>query len=250
MTIELKTYCEAVKISELVLGTMRLPQEATTSELTELLLACHDRGISTHHSSVEYETYPRYLAALEAACATGRSFQHVVKLAEPSWDHDDFEAARFHDQISWRLAELGTDSLEIVQWMSRTKDPTNDSVRIPSLHRRWEVTESAFEAAKSSGDVRAIGCFGYTDDFLAEAVRGGLVDGIVGYFNPLETNERMFELGAPILGIRPFAGGALFGQEWSTSKLLEYALAPDLVVATTLTVSSLHHLEDVVASAP
>lgn len=240
-----ETFASDVKVSRIVLGTMRLPAHLSITELSDLLCRLHELGIDTHHSSSEYETHGRYCEALRLAKGRGYAFKHIVKLAEPSWDDLQFSQERFAVSLAEEAAKLSTTRIDVVQWMVRTKDPTNDDVRLRILADDHHRIAAAFNNAKASGHLGAVACFGYTDAFLRRAAATGLIDGITGYYNSDELNGPMFAHGLPILGIRPFGGGQLLTSETSAADLIRFALKPAEVRAVIVSISSVDHAQSI-----
>ena len=228
-------------LSCLTLGTMRLPEMVDGRPVGEFLGELAERGLHTHHSSGEYETHPRYLQALAGARSEGHEFSHIVKMAEPSWDDLDFSPARFEKVIDGELSALGADRIDVVQWMIRTKNPTDDSVRLPILERDADLMRDTFARLKAKSKIGAVACFGYTKAFTETASALGLIDGLTTYYNPAETDELDQMKVLPTIAIRPFAGGSLLESKANLADLLRFALEGPNVASTVVSMSSRKH---------
>ena len=194
-------------LSQITYGTMRLANTPDAERPLNLLMRLHDAGIDTHHSSFEYDSYPLYCETLDQLRRTGRSIQHIVKLAEPSFDHTSFDAARLCSAIDARLRELGTDHLAVVQWMCRTPDPLDDhlSDRI-AHHQRAEITE-CFESLEADGKVGAFAVFPYITSFGVTAKRELGVRAVCSYLSLFEQkSQSLLQAWRPFIALRPFAG--------------------------------------------
>src|SRR5688572_5765112 len=111
-----------VRLSPLAFGTMRLdPARLDTAGAARLFGALDDLGITTYHSSAEYDTFGHFAGALRAfrGARSGVRVQHVVKVASPHFGEDSFSPARFEEQIDFYLSELDAERMDVVQWLVR-----------------------------------------------------------------------------------------------------------------------------------
>jgi len=250
-------------LSILSLGTMRLSEEVEGKPVAHFLCELAERGVDTHHSSHEYDTDPLYCRALAQAKTSGAEFQHIVKLAEPSWDDLAFDGTRFQRSVDDECRRLGTEQLAVVQWMVRTKSPTDDAVRLPLLQRDRELMAEAFDAAKRTGQVGAIALFGYTPEFTKECLADNLVDGVTSYLNPWETDAEALAQTVPTIAIRPFAGGRAFektpadnealsaessGQPSTIEDLIRYPFRANATVSVLASFSSTSHANQLIGA--
>lgn len=192
-------------LSVVTLGTMRLPELVDGQPVWRFLADLADLGIDTHHSSVEYDSDPIYVDALRRAHQAGLQFRHIVKIAEPSWDHDRFDSARLMERVDEERSRLGVDHLDVVQWLVRTPDPTDEKVTIRAVERATRSLVRTIERLKTTGAVGSMVVFPYTAAFGVAAAE--LVDGVAVYLNPGETESLDLVHAHPTVAIRPFGGG-------------------------------------------
>ena len=86
----------------MVLGTMRMHETGNTpSALAKFLVAIHERGVRSLHSSFEYDSFPLLCETLKELNRNSSSckFRHVVKLAEPTFNESGFNATRLQDRL-------------------------------------------------------------------------------------------------------------------------------------------------------
>lgn len=230
-------------LGPIVLGTMRLPDAPDGRPLAEFLVELAEMGIDTHHSSSEYETYDGYRAALVVARAAGGRFRHVAKIAEPSWDHDRFDAHRFRAHIEAECASLGVDHLDVVQWLVRTSDPSDVAATVAVFQSDGVEIAECFDRLVADGLVGRFFGFPYTPDTaqeLSALIAGSAsIDGMTLYLNPLETQWADVVAQVPTLAIRPFGGGAIATDQREAA--LRFALSHDNVEAAIVSLSSRDH---------
>lgn len=194
-------------LSQITYGSMRI-QSLTDDGLdpAHLLIELHDAGITTHHSSSEYPNHLLYLEGLAKAKDAGRNFQHIVKVADPSFDDECFDQGRLVARIDAELSTLRTERIESVQWLFRTGDVHDTKGRIERLaEQRSEIAE-VMQRLCDSGKVGEFSCFPYNMDFAAAAATLPI--------GTLTTYLNLFERGAlqgrgdfdNVIAIRPFAG--------------------------------------------
>ena len=109
-------------MSAIAYGTMRLlPARFSDDEIVELFLTALDAGITTFHVSHEYESYPGVCRALKLArdARPGVTVEIVAKIGQPHFDENAFDAARFRALIEGALRDLGSETIDVVQWLVR-----------------------------------------------------------------------------------------------------------------------------------
>lgn len=189
---------------------MRLRLDSPLDEQADHLCRLHDLGVDTHHSSHEYDSHSAYLAALAKAQQSGRSFHHIVKLAEPGFDDHRFNPARLTALLDQQLEDLNAETIASVQWLFRTPDPQNDSARIPTVADQiGEITAWASHQI-DVGKMQNLSFFPYSTPFAETLMDLGLSATPTMYLNLLEL-ESVNLLGRSdgFIAIRPLAGGRL-----------------------------------------
>ena len=205
-----------IELSEAIFGTSRLnPKQLSRTSAERLLLTLVDGGVTSFHSSHEYETHPFFcdvLAALKRA-RPQTCFEHVVKLASPHFDGDRFDPECFEALVDAQLRALRVDRLDVVQWLVR-HSPNEDSPRLNILVRDDEVIARTMEKLKDSGKIGCLTSFPYSPAFGEVVHTRPYVDGFTTYLNPIEREmcpfmDTMARKGQGFLAIRPLAAGRL-----------------------------------------
>jgi hypothetical protein len=242
-------------LSQVSYGSMRMAAGPDRPDPAKLLLELHDAGIDTHHSSSEYESYLTYLAALEALTATGRSVQHIVKLAEPGFDDTRFDAPRLVAAVDCRLRELGVEQIAVLQWMCRTPEPTSDPATAVVLHDQRVEIDEAFLYLERSGKVGAVAVFPYTIGFQAIFDHELGVRPACTYLSLFERQHlHLLDGDRPFVALRPFAGASVRVVDSEEASVLEssadrrhratleYPLLHPAVATTVVSVNRAHHV--------
>lgn len=206
-----------VNLSPVTFGTMRMGVGAfPDSHWLGMFNLLVDGGITAFHSSHEYESHPIFCRVLRQfrRDRPDAELQHIVKLACPGFNETRFDRNRFRSAIENELQSLGTERLEIVQWLVR-QTPNSDELRIAALRECLPQFIDEWEQLRRSGKVGALASFPYTVRFADEIIPLDFCDGLAAYLNPgeLEYAERLDALmnrGRGFLAIRPmFAGKVL-----------------------------------------
>ena len=257
-----------VPVSPLAFGSMRIHERALSDAAWEALLReAHERGVTTLHSSSEYESYPRFCGLV--ARLGGLPVQHVVKLADPHFGEAGFDAARLEARLDAYLAQLGAERIDVVQWMRRG-DLKVEPGRLAHFARELPAIRAAFDALRARGKLGAVAPFPYTAAF-ADLVIGGasggdgapLCEGLAVYLNPVE-HELLPQIraaaraGMSVVAIRPLAAGRALaaGEAAAPAALVPSAaacvrevLAEPGVATAVVTFSSRAHLDELCAGA-
>ena len=197
-------------LSEITYGTMRLTEGIDGASAADYLCLLHDHGIDTHHSSHEYDSHERYLEALRRARSTGRTFQHIVKLSEPSFDHERFDGDRLTKRLDAELTTLGVDEITSLQWLYRTPDSQNTEARVVGLRDQQDEIRSWIETQLRSGKVGNVSVFPYSVGFARAALEVGLSTTLATYLNLVELDYvSLLDEVDGFIAIRPLAGGRL-----------------------------------------
>ncbi|MBK9072027.1 MAG: aldo/keto reductase [Myxococcales bacterium] len=240
-----------MKLSRLAFGSMRLHERSLDDAAwLSLLRASLDAGVTTLHSSTEYESHDRFCGLLRQLGA-GDRVQHIVKLAEPHFGDAAFDRARLVAKVDAYLQQLGTSTLDAVQWMWRG-DLKDEAGRLRGFSAQIDEIVDAFAELKRAGKVAAVAPFPYTAAFADALISHGGFDGLAVYLNSLERDmvpqiERAADAGMGTIAIRPLAAGKALAAA-SPAQCLAEVLRQRGVNCAVVTYSSLAHLEDLVAA--
>ena len=217
-----------IELSTLTFGSMRMrPATVGEDDAVDLLHSLLDSGVTSFHSSREYESYDYFRAVLRKTLRSRgpTPVQHIVKIAVPHFDEKRFSAAKFRARVDQELVALDAERLDVVQWLIR-QTPNEDELRLPILKRAATELAECWAELKRAGKVGALTVFPYTIPFAAEALQLDLCDGLATYLNLLETEsgsllDAMLERGQGFLAIRPLLGGSLTGENTVPGHLRE-----------------------------
>jgi aryl-alcohol dehydrogenase-like predicted oxidoreductase len=212
-----------LSVSEVTFGAMRFvpgakgnPDEA---EGVRALHAALDAGIDTIHSSHEYGT--RY--ALDKVLRDHpkrHELKHVIKVQVPDYEDAAFDPAEFRAQIEEGLRDLHTDRIAVAQHLQRgvpkdiIYDERGDPPRIAAMPAVNEALQETFEKLRDEGKVGHLATFPHTTGFAKAAIESGVFEGMVAFFNLVETEMYPFfgamqERGMGLFSMRPFREGVL-----------------------------------------
>lgn len=225
-----------LELSEITFGALRFVDGAQARNDEALgrraLLDALDAGVNTIHSSYEYGT--RW--ALQKILASHRAapdLNHVIKVASPDYDDPGFSDAQFRERIETALRELNAGRIAIVQHLQRgvPKDVIYDERGDPDRIARMAQTNAAMAetvgALKREGKIGHVITFPHTHGFAKPAVASGAFDGMIAFWNFLETEmldvfDDCHAKGLGVLSMRPYLQGVI------TDKRADRAsLAPD-----------------------
>lgn len=239
------------EVSQICYGAMRLQAEVDGRSAADHLCRLHDAGIDTIHSSHEYPTDAVFLDALRTAAGTGRTFAHIVKLAEPSFDDHLFDAARLEAAVDRRLTDLEVERLDCIQWMIRTPTPEDDSATVGALAEGRERIAETIAALRDGGKIGSVALFPYTAAVAEAAIKGGTVTNIAVYLNQIENRYTdLVDRCEAVVAIRPLAGGSLTEEgPAAVADALRYPLLHPAVATTIVSVNAATHLETAINAA-
>lgn len=212
----------------------------------------HDLGITTWHSSTEYESFGLYCEVLAdfSRQFPEKKIKHMVKLAEPHFHINEFSAELLNAKVSEYLEKLNTESLFCVQWMWRGELSDNPK-RAQLFEESYPEIEKSVSDLKASGKIENFHCFPYDIGFAEAVLDKKAIDGLVVYRNKLETEydlqlQKSAELGKKNFIIRPlFAGKALELKGETPKSLLEFALDFPNVEGAVLSISSVKKIKQI-----
>ncbi len=214
-----------MELPEICFGTMRYaaktpgddaPSRAGQRALEEAL----DLGIDFVHSSYEYGT--RWMTGKVLAGHPHRDrVRHAIKVNVPDWGEPKFDPAAFRRQVEDALRDLHADRIDVVQHLQRGGierllgyDDRAEPQRVADLDAVLEPLREVAQRLRDEGLIGALTTFPYTVGYARAAIASGAFDGIVAYFNLLETEmvevfDLMRDQGMGFIGIRPLMGGLL-----------------------------------------
>jgi len=239
-----------VSLSRICLGTMRLGNAGGVEQAAALLSAACDIGITAFHCSSEYETYPLFCAAWQAA-GLGGSARVIAKVAAPHYGEDSFSPRAFRAKIDDYLSALSIPRLDVVQWLLRY-DLKRDEERVRIMREAAGEIAETVAALRKEGKIGALVGFPYSAAVAEGLIAADYCDGLALYINPLEHEldpfiARSGSAGKAVVAIRPYAAGRLFTETRSTaSEALTYVLSHPEVVAAVVSASSREHLDALV----
>ena len=239
--------------SRIILGTMRWTDaNRSTADWAQFLEAVHALGITTLHSSSEYDTFDLLCSVLAELRASRPeiSFRHVVKLADPHFGEAGFDAERFEKRIDAYLTALAVDRIDDVQWMWRQR-LDDDAQRIADMTAQAAAIAAARDRLVKAGKIGRLLCFPYSPAFGQAVVAAGAVDGLVVYRNASERADDVAiaeaaEQNLPTLIIRPFHAGALLAEGADPRALLADALDLTGIESAILSSNSVEHIRQLV----
>ena len=222
-----------LEVSEVTFGAMRFVPGAKgnpdENEGRRALETAIEMGVDTIHSSHEYGT--RY--ALEKVLRDHpkrHELEHVIKVQVPDYADPTFEPAKFREQVETGLRDLHTDRIAVVQHLQRgvpkdiIYDERGDPARIKAMPAVNELLLETFGKMKEEGKVGHLVTFPHTPAFAKAAIESGAFEGMVAFFNLVETElypllDDMRERGMGMFSMRPFREGLLTDKRKDRSKL-------------------------------
>ncbi|WP_374028259.1 hypothetical protein ACES2J_07705 [Bdellovibrio bacteriovorus] len=242
--------------NKLVLGTMRLHERTQdVGAWVQFFIEAHRLGVRKLHSSSEYESYP---LLKEILCYLKKNhpeieFEHIVKLAEPSFNDAGYESGRLTEKVNDYLLDLQTSRLAVIQWMWRLS-LKEDELRIQNFLEASSGLSSEVSELKSGSKIEQVMCFPYSVSFANTAIQQNFIDGLVVYRNVLETEydeslKAATRLGKESYIIRPLAAGKALSEAGKPAReLYNWALDHEGVVGAIVSISKPHHLRDLASN--
>lgn len=217
----------------------------------KFLIEAFKRGVTTLHSSSEYDSFNLICGALAQIRrnAPEVQFRHIVKMAEPSFDDDTFVPDRLQKKIGAYCQSLGCDRIDDVQWMWR-RNLDADHLRVEAFRRAAAIISESAKRLKDSGQIGRWFCFPYSLPFGEAAVIEAEFDGLVFYRNRAERQfepllDEIVSRNKTCLIIRPFLGGELLTVDTTTPRQqLDASLDHPAIEGAILSTSNLAHLDE------
>lgn len=244
---------QSVTADKIVFGSMRMHEyDYPIDYWVTLFGQLHDLGITTFHSSSEYESFPMYCEALSIFHTQfpEKKIRHIVKLAEPHFHIQEFSEALMAQKVADYLEKLQTGSLHCVQWMWRG-NLSDHAERLKAFNSQYPKIEAAAEKLKAKGLIENFHCFPYDTEFAKAAIQKKAFDGLVVYRNKMETEndqalQMAVELGKHNYIIRPLLGGQALKLENETPRsLLQFALDFPNIDGAVLSISAYEKVKQI-----
>lgn len=237
---------EVLGLSPIALGTMRFVEKGLSEqEVLNLIEVAFNKGITTHHSSFEYESYDLYTNAL-AKFSFRNQVQHIVKLCSPHFEEDAFSAIILEERVDRELKRLNIDCIDVLQWLVRSK-PINDKARLSILATQKGEISECLSKLKSKGKIKSVFAFPYSIPFAEEVIKITKLDGIISYLNMEEQDYKKFANTFPFIAIRPFFARKLIqgkNKKNLINECLNYVKSHHRVISTVIGINDTSHLED------
>ena len=158
------------------------------------------------------------------------ALKHVIKVHAPNYDDPAFDAGKFQDQIELGLRELHTDRIDVVQRLQRSVpkkiiyEAEGEPPRIRDMPAVNEALLEAFGRLKEAGKVGHLVTFPHTPGFARAAIDSDAFEGMVAFFNLVETElypflDDMQACGMGMVSMRPFREGLLTDKRKDRAKL-------------------------------
>lgn len=235
---------------KIIFGTMRLLEQGrSVDNWVEFFEGLYSIGIDTLHSSSEYQSFP-LLCDILARLSQERPdirFNHMVKLAEPSFDDRVFNPARFDDKIALYQTALRTSTIDIVQWMWRY-NLSNDLNRLTQFKDAESMIFELISKHKKLSNISCFACFPYSNLFARYAVISPVIDKLVVYRNIQETEydieiDQCLAVNKNCIIIRPFNGGLTFNDHnIRIEDIFKCAMDMPAIKAVVVSSSNLDHV--------
>ena len=205
-----------IYISPITFGSMRLnPQRIGFDSAVKLITHLYEGGVNTFHSSHEYETDSFFCQVMEEFRRVNPQAEivHIAKIGVPHFDEVQFNGTKLSTLIEARLKALGTERIDIVQWLVRHQ-PNEDKYRLAILTECQQELNSTWESLQKEGKVGVLTSFPYSVPFAKEVLTTPSCRGLVTYLNPFELDmvfllDGMAKAGQGYVAIRPLYAGLI-----------------------------------------
>ena len=265
-----------IKLSPVTFGSMRLDSnKIELSEAVKLIDYLYAHGVNTFHSSHEYETDAFFCRVIEQFRQQHPSaeIKHIAKIGVPHFGESEFSSQKLVTSIENRLRALGTERIDLVQWLVRHQ-PNEDKYRLPILAACQSELQTTWSRLQQQGKVGALASFPYSRTFAEAVLQHPSCDGLVTYLNLLELEmipllEQMLEQEQGYVAIRPLCGGSITNsaiQTESNSKIkaiaatlnispsditklaVQFPLLHPAVTSVMVSVSSIEHAQEIITA--
>jgi aryl-alcohol dehydrogenase-like predicted oxidoreductase len=235
-----------IKLSPITFGSMRLdPKQIELNKAIELISYLYEHGVNTFHSSHEYATDSFFCQAIQHFQTQNPSvrLQHIVKIGVPHFDEAEFSSHRLVTLVENRLRDLGTERIDLVQWLVRHQ-PNSDRDRLRILAACQQELETTWLKLQQDGKVGALTAFPYSIPFAEAVIQLPNCEGLVTYLNLLELEmtpllEQMSLQRQGYVAIRPLGGGLITSKQLLAESTQETQKLKAIVSALDISVQDL-----------
>jgi aryl-alcohol dehydrogenase-like predicted oxidoreductase len=241
------------QISKLAYGSMRMLENGRShAEWSAFLNETVELGVRIWHSSNEYQSFPMFAEIARAFSQSGVQLHHIVKLAEPSFREQAFNADRLIRRLDAYLGALGIDQIWAIQWMWRG-DLSDDGARLAGAIACEQEMSCTFEQLRKQGKICKVLTFPYSTSFAAWSVERSWCDGLACYLNPLETEmvdviARANESNKFTAALRPLAAGRAIRASINGADSLRWVLGHPSVRVAVASFSSAEHRDELLGA--
>lgn len=247
-------YNISVQPENLVFGSMRMLEYNYSLEYwVELFEDLYDSGVTTFHSSNEYESFDLFCKVIIVFQKKNpeKNIKHIVKIAEPHFNLNFFDANLLEEKINEYCFKLNLSSINIIQWMWRGNLQDNFE-REQLFEQYYPEVEKMIIHLKKINKIEKFYCFPYSLDFALSAIKKNHIDGLIVYRNILEKEydialQLAAELNKKSYIIRPlYAGKALSGVNQSPKSLVQWALNFPNIEGAIISISKISRLKEII----
>jgi diketogulonate reductase-like aldo/keto reductase len=182
-----------VRFSQIAFGTMRFNASDFCNCIkigTSFLNEIYNSGITTFHSSQEYETFDFFSECLNNLYKDVKKnkIEHIVKIAAPHFKDDSFNSNLLEQRIDNFLIKTGAESIDVVQWLLR-HEPNIDYDRLQILTNCRAEFQEKMQSLKKKGKIKSWYSFPYSERFATKVISLEGCSGIIDYLNFLELQD-------------------------------------------------------------
>lgn len=247
-------YNNSILPENIVFGSMRmLEHDYSLEHWVDLFQDLYDSGVTTFHSSNEYESFALFCEALAVFQKKNPEMRikHIVKIAEPHFHINSFDANLLEEKINEYCRHLNVSTIDVVQWMWRG-DLQDNAAREQLFEEYYPEMEKAILYLKQSNKINQFCCFPYNVEFALSAIKKEHIDGLIVYRNVIEQEyDTALELAAKLNKksyiLRPLnAGKALNIENQSPKSLVQWALDFPNIEGAIISISSISRLKEII----
>ncbi len=185
-----------LSFSQVTYGSMRLnavEYQNSAKEGSAFLRSVLDAGITTFHSSSEYNTFDFFSACMQELyrSVSKDCIEHIVKIAAPHFKDDTYDDHLLEQRINSFLQLTGAVCIDAVQWLVRN-EPNTDEHRLKILAEFSHAFEDKMDNLCKQGKVKSWYSFPYSLPFAKEVINLKSCAGIVDYLNFLELQDAKY----------------------------------------------------------
>ncbi len=239
---------------KIVFGSMRMCEyDYSNSYWVNLFNEIYDMGIVIHHVSNEYESFSLYCNVLNEFYNVypEKRIKHIVKLAEPHFDSNIFDAELLLLKINYYRHALQVENeLFGIQWMWRGS-LSDDLLRCKQFYNSGIQIKDYISFLKREGLIGKFYIFPYSIGFAEavlnmENIYSGFFDGFIVYrnFNELEYDSILDKSKKLNLILRPLNAGKTLNEK-NAKDSFRFAISHKNISAGIISISSISKLNEI-----